>query len=284
MSTAFPLQIKANGVDAIPHETHLNNDPFEDLSLQLLSKSKIQSVQMSSVVSLNQKKLTMLPSATDSFNTNNVNCMAPMPVIPAYNKSEEHKYSSSDIFTTKQNSTNPFTENTSIAGNPFKTEAQESGLTSYCSTEGLAAYTYPTLRPPSHQTGKATFSFNTFDDNFSSQSASSVANNGKPKGWVTFEEDDSALKLKSMDNPTKLASSLQATHFPGLLSFDQNNLSSDCTMFSSQNRSSDSFHPLPARPPPAPPVPSRSTSTKSATNPFISLAPKVLSTQDFTER
>ncbi|KAJ7320525.1 hypothetical protein JRQ81_020036 [Phrynocephalus forsythii] len=257
-------QIKANGVYAARHEIHLNNDPFEDLSFQLLSTSKIQSVQMSPVVSLNQKTLTMLPSATDNFNTlSNVNCM--------------QTHSSSNIFTTTQNSTNPFTKNTLIAGNPFRREPQESGVTLYGSTEGLAAYTYPTLRPPSHQTGKATFSINSFEDDFSSLSTSSVANNGKPKGWVTFEEDDFALKLKSLDGPTQLAGSLQATH-----SSDQHNVSSDCTVFSAQNRSS--FHPLPARPPPAPPVPSRSSSTKPTTNPFISLAPKVLSTQDFTER
>uniref|UniRef100_A0A6J0TTL3 phosphoinositide 5-phosphatase n=1 Tax=Pogona vitticeps TaxID=103695 RepID=A0A6J0TTL3_9SAUR len=275
-------QIKANGVHAIQNETHLNNDPFEDLSFQLLSTSKIQSsVEMSPVVSLNQKKMAVLPSAIDSFNTlSNRNCM---PAVPAYDKAEEHKYSSSNIFTIRQNSTNPFTEKTIISGNPFRTETQESGVTSYCSTEGLANYTYPTLRPPSHQMGRATFSLNTFED-ISLQTTSSVANNGKPKGWVTFEEDDFALKVKSLDNPTKLASSLKATHFPRLLSSDQNTFSSDCTMFSAQKISSDSFHSLPARPPPAPPVPSRSTSTKSATNPFISQAPKVLSTQDFTER
>ncbi|KAJ6662397.1 hypothetical protein lerEdw1_011810 [Lerista edwardsae] len=274
--------IKANGVHAIQPEIQLNNDPFEDLSLQLLSVSKIQSsVQMSPVVPLNQKELTKLPSATDNFNTlSNINCMPAMPVIPVYNKSGEHMSSSPNPFATSQNSTNPFTEKTINAGNPFRTETQESGMTSYCSTKGPAAYPFPPLKPPSYHKDKTAFYVDTFEDDFSLQSASSIANNGKPKGWVTFEEED--FMLKSLDNLTELkrASSMQAFS----LSNEQNIFSSDSAIHNDWNKSSNSFHPLPARPPPAPPVPSRSVSTKSAADPFTPLAPKVLSTQDFTER
>ncbi|XP_061483783.1 synaptojanin-1 isoform X3 [Rhineura floridana] len=271
-------QIRANGVHAIQLETQLNSDPFEDPSLQLLSASKIQSsFRMSSVVPLNQKKPKKLPSATDSFNTlSNVNCMPAMPVIPAYSIPEEHMHSSPNPFTTKLNSINPFTEKTTTAGNPFSTETRESGATSQCSTEGPAAFTFPPLKQPSHK-GKASFYVNAFEDTFSLQSASSVANYGKPKGWVTFDEEDYVMKLKSLDNPIELkrAGSLPATYFPS-------SLGSDSAIYNDWNRSSDSFFPLPARLPPAPPVPSRSASAKSTTGP--SQAPKVLSVQDFTER
>ncbi|XP_066475173.1 synaptojanin-1 isoform X2 [Tiliqua scincoides] len=274
--------IKANGVHAIQPETQLNNDSFEDLSLQLLSSSKIQSsVQMSLVAPLNQKKLTKLPSATDNFNTlSNVNCMPAMPLIPVCSKSGEHMRSSPNPFATSQNSTNPFTEKTINAGNPFRTETQESEMTSYCSTKGPAAYPFPPLKPPSHHKGKPAFYVDTFEDDFRLQSTSSIANNGKPKGWVTFEEDD--FMSKSLDNLTELkrASSMQAVS----LNTEQNIFSSDSAIHNDWNKSSDSFHLLPARPPPAPPVPSRSASTKSAADPFTPLAPKVLSTQDFTER
>lgn len=282
LNIVFPFQIKANGVHAIQPETQLNNDPFEDLSLQLLSASKIQSsVQMSPTVPLNQTKLTKLPSATDNFNiSSNINCMPATPLIPVYSKSGEHMRRSPNPFATSQNSTNPFTEKTINAGNPFRTEAQESGMTSSMTTKGPTAYPFPPLKPPSHQKGKTAFYVDTSEDDFSLQSGSSIGNNGKPKGWVTFEEDD--FMLKSLDNLTQLkrASSMQVISS----STEQNIFTSDSSIHNYWNKSSDCFHPLPARPPPAPPVPSRSASTKSAVDPFTPLAPKVLSTQDFTER
>ncbi|XP_025020043.1 synaptojanin-1 isoform X3 [Python bivittatus] len=274
-------QIRTNGVHAIQLETQLNNDPFEDLSFQLLSESKIQSVQMSPVVSLNQKKLTKLPSATDSFNTfSNIS----MPHTLAHSKPGVHMCSSLNPFATRLNSTNPFTEKTITAGNPFRTETQEFGATSHCSAEGPTSYPFPSLKPPIHQKGKATFYVDTFEDDFSLKSTSSISNNGKQKGWVTFEEEDLVLTLKPLENPTNLkrASSLQATYFS--LGTEQNITDSDVTVYSDHSKSSDSFHLLPARPPPAPPIPSRSASTKSATDPLICLAPKVLPTQDFMER
>nr|XP_028582872.1 synaptojanin-1 isoform X5 [Podarcis muralis] len=274
-------QIRANGVHAIQLETQLNNDPFEDLSFQLLSASKIQSsVRMSPVVPLNQKKLTKLPSATDNFNTlSNINCMPAMPLIPTYSKHEERMCNSPNPFAPRLNSTNPFTEETVTAGNPFRTETQESGATSHCSTEGPAAYPFP----PLHKS-KASFYVNAFEDNFSLQNTSSIVNSVKPRGWVTFDEEGCVMKLKSPDNHTELkrASSMKATSFPSSLGTEQNIFGSGSAIYNDWNRSSDSFCPLPARPPPAPPVPPRSNSTKSTARP--SQVPKVLSTQDFTER
>lgn len=234
---------------------------------------------MSPVEPLNQKEMTKLPSATDSFNTwSNVNCMPAMP-LTLYNKSEAQMRASPNPFTTRVNSTNPFPEQTTNTGNPFRIE---SGVTSHCSTEGHAAYPFPPLKPPSHK-AKPAFYANTFQENLSLQSTSSITNNVKPKGWVTFDEEDFVLKL---DNPTELrrSSSLQATSFPSSLGTEQNLFGSNNSIYTDWNRSADSLHLLPARPAPAPPIPSRTTGTKSAADPLSSLAPKILSTQDFTER
>ncbi|KAL8190584.1 UNVERIFIED_CONTAM: hypothetical protein K2H54_055889, partial [Gekko kuhli] len=276
--------IKANGVHAFQLEIKQNNDPFEDLSLCSLSASKIQSsVQMSPVESLSQNKMAKLPSATDNFNTlSNVNCMPAMP-LAMYDKSEVQMRTSPNPFATRVNSTNPFPEQTKNAGNPFRIA---SGVTSHCSVEGHAAYPFPLLKPPASHKGNPAFYANTFQENFSLQSTSSITNNEKPKGWVTFDEEDFVLKLKPLDNPTELRnnSSMQAIHFPSSLGTEQNLFGSSDSFCNDWNRSADSLHPLPARPAPAPPIPSRTTSTKSATDPLSSLAPKILSTQDFTER
>nr|XP_056714898.1 synaptojanin-1 isoform X2 [Euleptes europaea] len=277
-------QINANGVHAFQLEIKQNNDPFEDLSHCLLSASKIQSsVRMSPVEPLSQKEMTKLPFATDNFNTlSNVNCMPAMPVT-TYNKSEAQMRTSPNPFATRVNSTNPFTEQTINAGNPFRKEA---GVISNCSIEGHAAYPFPPLKPLASHKGKPAFYANTFQENFNLQSTSSTTNHVKPKGWVTFDEEDFVLKLKPLDNPTELkrSSSLQATYFPSSLATEQNHFGSNDSIFNDWKRSADSLHPLPARPAPAPPIPSRTTSTKSATDPLSSLAPKVFSTQDFSER
>ncbi|KAL7983572.1 hypothetical protein Chor_000448 [Crotalus horridus] len=273
-------QIRTDGVHAVQLETQLNNDPFEDLSFQLFSESKIQSIQMSPIVSLNQKKLTNLPSSKDNFNFSNVSSM-PHTGTLAHSKSEEYMC---NPFASRLNSTNPFTEKNITTGNPFRTESQEYGATSHCTAEGPTFNPFPSLKPPIHQKGKATFYVDTSEDDFSLQSTSSMSNNGKQKGWVTFEEDDLVLTLKPLANPTDLkrASSLQATYFS--LGTEQNITDSDFTVYNGHNKSSGSFHLLPARPPPAPPIPSRSTNNNSVTDPLICLAPKVLPTQDFMER
>ncbi|XP_039175194.1 synaptojanin-1 isoform X2 [Crotalus tigris] len=271
-------QIRTDGVHAVQLETQLNNDPFEDLSFQLFSESKIQSIQMSPIVSLNQKKLTNLPSSKDNFNFSNISM--PHTGTLAHSKSEEYMC---NPFASRLNSTNPFTEKNITTGNPFRTESQEYGATSHCTAEGPTFNPFPSLKPI-HQKGKATFYVDTSEDDFSLQSTSSISNNGKQKGWVTFEEDDLVLTLKPLANPTDLkrASSLQATYFS--LGTEQNITDSDFTVYNGHNKSSSSFHLLPARPPPAPPIPSRSTNNNSVTDPLICLAPKVLPTQDFMER
>uniref|UniRef100_A0A8C3SXN8 Synaptojanin-1 n=1 Tax=Chelydra serpentina TaxID=8475 RepID=A0A8C3SXN8_CHESE len=276
-SESVPSQQQVtNGVYDVKFETRLNNDPFEELSFNLLAASKVQtSVRISPVPTLNQKELTWLPSATQSnVNTlDTVNCMPAMSPNPAYSKSQEHVRSSPNSLVTRLNSTNPFTERTVNTGNPFRTETQEPEVTSQLLIEGPAAYNpLPSLNPPNPSNGKPTFSISAFEDHFCLQSKSSIVKNTKPKGWVTFEEEeDSSVKLK-MSSEYDLVGT-ETNIFPG----------SDFT-FDNDWNSTDSFYTLPARRPPAPPVPSRITQTISPADPFALLTPKVSPTQDFTER
>uniref|UniRef100_A0A8C3KW71 Synaptojanin-1 n=1 Tax=Chrysolophus pictus TaxID=9089 RepID=A0A8C3KW71_CHRPC len=249
-------QIKTNGTYGTKLETQLNSDPFEDLSFQLLVSKMQTSARTSAVPTLNQKESLQLPSATqrnDILNT--VSCMPAMPPAPTHNISQEHTRSSPNPFVTGLNRTNPFTERTLTAGNPFRTESQESKITSHLQ-EGHAAFnSFPSLNPPSSNTSKPVFYVDAPENSFCLRSRSLMVKNVQPKGWVTFDEED------------------------------ENFHQIDFTFGNDWNKSStDCFYTMPARRPPAPPVPSRVTSNRSPADPFTSLAPKVSPTQDFTER
>uniref|UniRef100_A0A8B9CEI6 Synaptojanin-1 n=1 Tax=Anser brachyrhynchus TaxID=132585 RepID=A0A8B9CEI6_9AVES len=250
-------QIKTNGTYGTQLETQLNSDPFEDLSFKLLVSKMQTSVRTSAVPTSNQKELMQLPSATqrnyDILNT--VNCMPAMPPTPTFNASQEHMRSSPNPFVTGLNCTNPFTERTVNAGNPFRTETQESELTSHL-LEGRAAFNpFPSLNPPSRNTSKPVFSVDASENSFCLRSNSLMVKNVQPKGWVTFEEEENFSRIDFN------------------FDIDWNKSSTDC------------FYTMPARRPPAPPIPSRITSNRSPADPFTSSsAPKVSPTQDFTER
>uniref|UniRef100_A0A8C0GPS2 Synaptojanin-1 n=1 Tax=Chelonoidis abingdonii TaxID=106734 RepID=A0A8C0GPS2_CHEAB len=270
------VSINTNGVCGIKLETKLNNDPFEDLSFNLLAVSKVQtSVRISPVPTLNQKELTWLPSATQSNvkTLDTVNCVPAMPPNPAYSRSQDHVCSFPNSLATRLNSTNPFTERTVNAGNPFRTETQEPDVTSQLLIEGPAACNpFPSLNPPNPSKGKPVFSVSAFEDKFCLQSKSSIVKNAKPKGWVTFEEEEDST------------SSRKPTGFPDLVGTEPNIFPGSDFTFDNDWNSTDSFYTLTAGRPPAPPVPSRITQTISPADPFALLAPKVSPTQDFTER
>uniref|UniRef100_A0A672TJ72 Synaptojanin-1 n=1 Tax=Strigops habroptila TaxID=2489341 RepID=A0A672TJ72_STRHB len=251
-------QIKTNGAYGTKLETQLNSDPFEDLSFKLLVSKMQTSVRTSPVPALNQKELIQLPSATqrnaDILNT--LNCMPAMPPIPTFNTSQEHKRSSPNPFITGLNCTNPFTERTPNAGNPFRTETQESEITSPLLEGRATCNPFPSLNPLSCNTSKPVFSVNASEN--------------------TFCLPGKSVMVK---NPSKTGS-------PDLLGTEQNTfLGSDFNFDNDWNKSStDCFYTMPARRPPAPPIPSRVTSNRSPADAFTSLAPKVSPTQDFTER
>uniref|UniRef100_A0A8C3BGV1 Synaptojanin-1 n=1 Tax=Cairina moschata TaxID=8855 RepID=A0A8C3BGV1_CAIMO len=291
-SASAQHQIKTNGAYGTQLETQWNSDPFEDLSFKLLVSKMQTSVRTSAVPTLNQKELMQLPSATqrnyDTLNT--VNCMPAMPPAPTFNASQEHTRSSPNPFVTGLNCTNPFTERTVNAGNPFRTETQGSELTSHLLEGHAACNPFPSLNPPSRNTSKPVFSVGASENSFCLRSNSLMVKNVQPKGWVTFDEEENfSVKLKpSKSVPDfKRIGSRKTAGSPDLLGTEQNTfLGSDFNFDTDWNKSStDCFYTMPARRPPAPPIPSRITSNRSPADPFTtSSAPKVSPTQDFTER
>ncbi|NXY16814.1 SYNJ1 protein, partial [Atrichornis clamosus] len=281
-------QLNPSGMYGTNPKPQLNSDPFEDLSFQLLMSKMQTSVRISPALTLNQKELTQLPSATqrnvDHLNT--VNCMPAMPPIPTFHSSQERQRSSPNPFITGLNGTNPFTERTPNAGNPFRTEMRESGITSQIPVGRTASHSFPTLPPPP---AKPVFSVGAAEDTFCLRSKSLKVENVQPKGWVTFDEDENFnVKLKpsaSVPDFKRLGCGKSAG-CSGLLGTEQKtSLGSDFNFDGDWNKSStDCFCTMPARRAPAPPVLSRATSNRSPANPSLSLAPKVSAAHDFTER
>ncbi|XP_065597850.1 synaptojanin-1 isoform X6 [Cyrtonyx montezumae] len=284
-------QVKTNGTYGTKLETQLSSDPFEDLSFQLLVSKMQTSARTSAGPTLNQKESMQLPSATqrnDLLNT--VSCMPAMPPAPTLNISQEHTRSSPNPFVTGLNRTNPFTERTLTAGNPFRTDTQGPEITSH-SQEGHAAFSpFPSLNPPSSNTSKPVFSADAPENSSCLRSRSLMVKNVQPKGWVTFDEEEENFHVKLKPSKSvpdfKQMGSRMSAGSPDLLGTEQSTfLGSDFTFGNDWNKSStDCFYTMPARRPPAPPVPSRATSNRSPADPFTSLAPKVSPTQDFTER
>ncbi|NWV11304.1 SYNJ1 protein, partial [Ptilonorhynchus violaceus] len=284
-------QLYPNGMYSPNPEPQLNSDPFEDLSFQLLVSKMQTSVQTSPALTLNQKELTQLPSATqrNADNLNTVNCMPAMPPIPTFHSSQEHQRSSPNPFITGLNCSNPFTERTPNAGNPFRAETRESGITSQVPVGPAASHPFPPLPIPSCNTSKPVFPVDAAEDAFCLQSKSLSVENIQPKGWVTFDEDENfnvKLKPSASVQDFKKLGSRKSAGCPGLLGTEQKTfLDSDFNFDGDWNKSStDWFCTMPARRPPAAPVPSRATSNRSPADPFPSLAPRVSPTHDFTER
>ncbi|XP_059726483.1 synaptojanin-1 isoform X9 [Haemorhous mexicanus] len=270
-------------------EPQLSSDPFEDLSFQLLVSKMQTSVRTSPAPPLNQKELIQLPSARQRNvdNSNTVNCMSAMPPIPTFHSSQEHQHSSPNPFITGLNCSNPFTERTPNAGNPFRTETRESRITSQVLVGPAASHPFPPLPPPSCNTSKPLFPVDAAENTFCLRSKSLKVETVQPKGWVTFDEDENFnTKLKpsaSVPDFTRLGSAKPAG-CPGLLGAEHKTfLGSDFNFDGDWSKSAtDCFCTMPARKPPAPPVPSRATINRSPADP--SPAPKVSPTHGFTER
>lgn len=215
--------------------------------------------------------------------------MPAMPPIPTFHSSQEHQHSSPNPFIAGLNCSNPFTERTPYAGNPFRTETWESGITSQVLVGHAASHPFPPLPRPSCNTSKPVFPVDATENTFCLRSKSLKVENIQPKGWVTFDEDEYFnVKLKpsaSVPDFKRLGSGKSAG-CPSLLGTEQKTfLGSDFNFDGDWNKSStDCFCTMPARKPPAPPVPSRASSNRSPADPFPSLAPKVSATHDFTER
>uniref|UniRef100_A0A8C3MSJ9 Synaptojanin-1 n=1 Tax=Geospiza parvula TaxID=87175 RepID=A0A8C3MSJ9_GEOPR len=250
-------QQNPNGTHGTNPEPQLSSDPFEDLSFQLLVSKMQTSVRTSPAPTSNQKELIQLPSARqrNADNSNPVNCMSAIPPIPTFHSSQEHQHSSPNPFITGLNCSNPFTERTPNAGNPFRTETRESRIPSQVLAGAAASHPFPVLPPPSCGTSKPLFPVGAAENAFCLRSKSLKVENVQPRGWVTFDEDENFTTFLASDFP-----------FDG----DWGQSAADC------------FCTLPARKPPAPPVPSRAASNRSPAEP--SLAPRVSPSHGFTER
>ncbi|XP_074385971.1 synaptojanin-1 isoform X3 [Zonotrichia albicollis] len=278
-----------NGTHGTNPEPQLSSDPFEDLSFQLLVSKMQSSVRTSPAPTSNQKELIQLPSVRqrNAENSNPVNCMSATPPIPTFHSSQEHQHSSPNPFITGLNCSNPFTERTPSAGNPFRTETRESRIPSQALAGAAAPHPFPVLPPPGCGTSKPLFPVGAAASAFCLRSKSLKVENVQPRGWVTFDEDENF--------PTKLKPSASVPDFtqlgpgkpagcPALLGAEHKPfLGSDFALDGGWSQSAaDCFCTLPARKPPAPPVPSRAGSHRCPAEP--SLAPRVSPSHGFTER
>ncbi|KAM4887579.1 synaptojanin-1 isoform 13-T13 [Thomomys bottae] len=263
-------QIKTNGISGVRQEPLFKNDPFEDLSFNLLAVSQTQlPVQTSPVLTPDPDRLIPLPSATQSIvNTlSSVSCMPTMPPIPARSKSQESIQNASNPFIASLTSTNPFTDRTT-PGNPFRAQSQESETTSWFSKEEPNTNSpFPSLMPLGQNVSRPSCSHDRFKDSFDHQGQSAVQA-GNPKGWVTFEDDDDfSVKRKVKSTCSGFLSDL-----PDPFDDDWN------------KDTSVSFCVLPARRPPPPPVPLLPPRTSPPADPVTALTSKASPTIDFTER
>lgn len=189
-------QAKTNGVAAVRLDSPFKSDPFDDLSLNLLTVSKAQSsVQTSPTLTPAPRPLIQLPPATPShMNTlSSASCMPPPLPIPARSQAQE---SARGPFTTGLSSTNPFVDRTAAPGNPFRAELPGAAAW-FSKEEPLATRPFPPLKPPGCDPGQPTPSFDGFQDNFEPPGLLTVKPSN-PKGWVTFEdEEDFGVKGKT---------------------------------------------------------------------------------------
>ncbi|XP_078002688.1 synaptojanin-1 isoform X10 [Phascolarctos cinereus] len=287
-SEASPLQqqqIKTDEEYDIKYGTQLSND----FSFNLFAPLKSQmSAQVSPVQPLNQKELIKLPSTSQSFTyiLNNESFFPGMPPIPTRSKSQENIKSSSNPFVASLNMTNPFTDRTRPLGNPFRTDPQESEVISWLPEEEPVSSPSPSSHLLGRNVRKPSFPKDGFEDSFALQSTSSAVKSIKPKGWVTFEEDDFSVKQKAPDSATELnrVSSEKSAGCPDLLDTQSTPFSDSDFSLDWNKNSTVSFCMLPSRRPPAPPAPVVTPSPATPVDPFTPLASKTSSAVDFTER
>ncbi|XP_029459440.1 synaptojanin-1 isoform X3 [Rhinatrema bivittatum] len=287
-------QVRTNGVNGIKVESQFCNGPFIDLSIDLLPTSKNETlIRTSPGTALDQKNSGGFPTATHkSVNPiNAVSCTSTMLPSPAHSRSQENVRISPNPFTDAMNAgincTNPFTGRTAQTENPLMT--QELPVTAHLSAEGsMTCKALNDISPSEPRKNKSSFSAHQSKETFSLTTTSSTFENIKPKGWVTFDDDDFSVKLtmspKEMSEVKKPGSTQT---FPQRMNMEQNIFAGSNFAFSNNwdRNSSASFVTLPARRPPAPPIPSRSvTGTMSLTRPSTLFAPNVSSTQEYADR
>ncbi|XP_036921170.1 synaptojanin-1 [Sturnira hondurensis] len=263
------LQVKTNGISTVRTDLALKSDPFEDLSLNLLAVSKAQSpVHMSPVPSPGAQGWVPLPPATQSGASawSSVSRMPTLPPVPARSQPQENARRSPNPFTTSVASANPFTDRTAAPWNPFRVQSQQAGTTPWFSQEEPAASCpFPPRKPSSSPHG--------FEDSSDVQ-GQSAGKTSHPIGWVTFEEEDFAVKAKSRSPCLDLLGSQPGSSPGSSVTFD-----SDWSKGTSVSSCA-----VPSRRPPPPPVPVPPTGPAPPGLPPTARAPQAAPTLDFTER
>lgn len=264
-------QVKTNGVSAVRLDSPLKSDPFEDLSLNLLTVLKDQFP----VQTPDPEGLIPLPCATPG-NTNTLSsasCMPTMPPIPARSKSQENTRCSPNPFVTSSSGTNPFTDRTAAPGNPFRAGSQESEATSWFSQEQPVAQSpFPSLKPLGEI--KPASSLEGFKDSFDPKGPPAVKVSN-PRGWVTFEEEED-FGVAGRSRPTGPDT---RGHQPSSSSGSKVSFGDDWTPGTDV-----AFCVLPTRRPPPPPVPLHPPGAPAPAQPFTALASKASPELDLTER
>ncbi|XP_069492447.1 synaptojanin-1 [Ambystoma mexicanum] len=281
------IQITENGVNnGGQHGARFRSSPFEDPSFNMLPKSRTATpLSRSPVPAFQHLELAAIPFATQtSVNSFNSNSAIPTEsLFGNHSRSQENIHSSQNPFVNETNTvssgTNPFAgsvhSRNPFKGSDFKEATQTPVVAPILEKPFTSVMPTGTKEPPA--------------DTFSLLNKIPVFENSKPKGWVTFDEEDVNANLKTTDNhitelnsvhpkkPTGSAelSSAQINMFPG----------SHFSIDSDWNKSITS-RTLPARRPPAPPsIPSRSrTSTRLPAKSSSLPGPKYSLTQEFTDR
>ncbi|XP_053513747.1 synaptojanin-1 isoform X1 [Artibeus jamaicensis] len=263
------LQVKTNGVSTVRTDLAFKSDPFEDLSLSLLAVPKAQSpVHTSPVPGPGTQGWAPLPPATQSgpSSWSSVGLTPTLPPVPARSQPQENARHSPNPFTASMASANPFTDRTAAPGNPFRAQSQQAGTSPWFSQEEPAAgRPFPPPKPSSSPVG--------FEDGSDVQ-AQSAGKTSHPKGWVTFEEEDFAVKAKSRSPCPDLRGS-QPGSSPGSSATFDDDWSKGTSVSSCA---------VPSRRPPPPPVPVPPAGPTPPEPPPTARAPQAAPTLDFTER
>ncbi|XP_078514530.1 synaptojanin-1 isoform X3 [Lissotriton helveticus] len=280
-------QIKENdSFNGVNPEARFRSSPFEDPSFNLLPASRNQASLRCSPVPLS-KELEL--SAFTLTTQNNVKTLNATGVVPTKPLTVNHSRSQENIHIFQ----NPFVRETNFevgcansfagsvcSGNPFKTHdfkvATEPSIDVAISDKLLISTIPPASKDPPM-------------DTFNLLNKTSVFESTKPKGWVTFEDEDVNSNIKITVNNADKFSKLFPTKLEGSTEFSNMHINvfpeSDFSFGNDWNRSFTSKT-LPARRPPAPPpIPSRSTtSARFPTKSSNSFGPKCSPTQEFTDR
>ncbi|XP_038622324.1 synaptojanin-1 [Tachyglossus aculeatus] len=286
--TAPHQQVKTNGTCGLPFEPQLNHVLCEDLSLKPLSVPKCHaSPRPAPVPALTPKEPTWLPPvAPRAISPPRTLSRTPsMPPVPARSQRQDDARSSPN-----PPSPEPFTRRAVGPGNPFKTESRAPELTRWSAREGsvVASDGFPSLGGLNHDPDQPALSVRTSEDGFG------PAGTGlKPKGWVTFEEeDDGGAEAKAPGWAPEVpgAGSQKTACWPGLLGTQPDPYSGlGWPRAGCQNQSpAVALCVWPARRPPAPPpgrsVPSSGASTTRGDPPFGSLTPSASPPPHYTDR